>query len=59
MKYLGPVSTALSNYFGAKTVTFTGGLLGGLGVAVSAFAPNTEFLFFSYSFCTGIILFTR
>ena len=54
VKYLGPVATALSNRFGVKTVTFIGGLLVGLGVAISAFAPNTEFLFFSYSFCTGI-----
>lgn len=49
----GPLASALCNRFSCRTVVMAGGVVLCAGVLISAFAPNLEFLYFSYSFIGG------
>lgn len=50
---VGPLASALCNRFSCRTVVMAGGVVLCAGVLISAFAPNLEFLYFSYSFTGG------
>lgn len=50
---LGPIASALCHRFSCRTVVFWGTVLTVLGQILSAFAPNIEFLYFSYSIVGG------
>lgn len=50
----GPLASALCNRFSCRTVVMAGGVVLCAGVLISAFAPNLEFLYFSYSFIGGV-----
>ena len=48
-----PIANILCNKYGYRKVTMFGGLLLFVGFGLSAFAPNLEFLYFSYSILAG------
>ncbi|XP_052230056.1 monocarboxylate transporter 13-like isoform X1 [Dreissena polymorpha] len=50
---MGPVASALCHRFSCRTVVFFGSIVAFLGMFVSAFAPNIEFLYFSYAVVGG------
>lgn len=49
----GPLASFFSNRFSLRKVSFTGGILLGLGFLLSGFADSLEYFFFSYSFLGG------
>ncbi|XP_052104904.1 uncharacterized protein LOC127737976 [Mytilus californianus] len=51
---LGPVGTALSMKFSHRAVCFVGGLFGGTGFLLTAFAPSLEYYYLTYGCLTGI-----
>ncbi|XP_052790906.1 monocarboxylate transporter 12-like [Mya arenaria] len=50
---MGPVASALCHRWSCRTVVFIGSVLCVIGIVISAFAPNIEFLYFSYSIVGG------
>ncbi|WAR31082.1 MOT12-like protein [Mya arenaria] len=53
MKASGPVATAMCNRWSCRSVVLLGSVLCFIGIVISAFAPNIEFLYFSYSIVGG------
>ena len=51
--FIGPVAGALTNKFGFRFVAILGAFLEALGVFLSAFTPNLEFLYFSVGILIG------
>lgn len=51
---LGPLGSALCNRFSCRTVVFWGTVMTVVGQILSAYAPNIEFTYFSYSTIGGI-----
>ena len=51
--FSGPVAGILTNKFGYRFVTILGALLEALGVFLTAFTPNLEFLYFSVGILIG------
>ena len=49
----GPVASALCHRYSCRSVVFWGAILTCVGQIISAYAPNIEFLFFSYSIVGG------
>lgn len=56
----GPVCSACVDNFGARPVTIFSGVMVAGGLMLSAFAPNVQFLIFSYGIVVGkeIILYS-
>ena len=52
----GPVAGALTVKFGYRFVNVLGAVLEALGVFLSAFTPNLEFMYFSVGILIGKIL---
>lgn len=50
---LGPVCSACVDNFGARPVTIFSGVMVAGGLMLSAFAPNVQFLIFSYGIVVG------
>ncbi|XP_045199293.2 monocarboxylate transporter 12-like [Mercenaria mercenaria] len=50
---MGPVASALCHRFSCRSVVFWGSILCFIGLLISAFAPNLEFLYFSYCVVGG------
>lgn len=51
--YPGPVCSACVDNFGARPVTIFSGVMVAGGLMLSAFAPNVQFLIFSYGIVVG------
>ncbi|XP_071164883.1 uncharacterized protein [Mytilus edulis] len=51
---LGPVGIALSMKFSHRAVCFVGGLFGGTGFLLTAFAPSLDYYYLTYGCLTGI-----
>ena len=51
--FAGPIASALCHRFSCRTVVFWGTVLTCVGQIMSAYAPNIEFLYFSYSIVGG------
>lgn len=49
----GPVCSACVDNFGARPVTIFSGVMVAGGLMLSAFAPNVQFLIFSYGIVVG------
>lgn len=49
----GPVCSACVDNFGARPVTVFSGIMVAGGLMLSAFAPNVQFLIFSYGIVVG------
>ena len=49
----GPVCSACVDNFGARPVTIFSGIMVAGGLMLSAFAPNVQFLIFSYGIVVG------
>ena len=54
--FSGPVAGILTNKFGYRFVTILGALLEALGVFLTAFTPNLEFLYFSVGILIGKLI---
>ncbi|KAJ8300055.1 hypothetical protein KUTeg_021574, partial [Tegillarca granosa] len=49
----GPIASSLSNRFSVRSVCIFGGILSAVGILISGFIPDLEFLYFSFGLLNG------
>lgn len=50
----GPVVSALTNKYGCRAVSIAGSILSAFGFAISVFAPNLYYLYFTFGIISGL-----
>jgi len=51
--FSGPVVSALTNKYGCRAVSIAGSILSAFGFAISVFAPNLYYLYFTFGIVSG------
>ena len=49
----GPISSMMTNKYGCRRVIMLGGVMSGVGLSISYFAPNLYYLFFTFGALAG------